>query len=202
VNVDMGDGQALAQLDKQSGQLSELAPSPPASWSRQLGEAFYWVDGPQTGLASSNLLRARLPELEPEVVHQIQGGVFDVGPGYVLWRQGVVEDERLAVLGQNFVLLNEATGCVQEIPGIGETISFRPALDATYAYWQRSVAGYAGDSPALPLTPLYRTNLREGTTELLETPGLSLELGSWIVGQDQDEIFIATESGLVAIAKP
>jgi len=109
VNLDTTDGRAYVQVSKQNGELSELAVSPPTGTSRQIGDAFYWVDGPQSGSAPSNLLRAPLPALTPKVVRRIEGSVFDVGPGYVLWRQGVSEDERLPTLGQDLQHVYVAT---------------------------------------------------------------------------------------------
>jgi len=198
--------EGLALVDKQGGELVTLAQGVPTYLSRQVGAAVYWPEGPQVGSAPNNLLRAELPTFEPRVaVSGVRGPVFDVGPGYVLTREGSVEDERLALLGQSFVLSDQASGCTQVLPGNGDTISFRTAQDATHVYWLRHVAGYAfspDNPPPPPETPLYRTDVRSGVTERIETPGFIPTFGSWLIASDSRHVYLDTPLGVVAIDKP
>jgi hypothetical protein len=206
VSVESIAFQGLALLDKQGGELAPLDQPLPLYQSRQVGAAVYWTDGPQVGSAPRNLLRAELPAFEPQVVATgVRGPVFDVGPGYVLTREGSVEDERLALLGQSFVLFDQASGCSQMLPGNGDTISYRTAQDETHVYWLRHVGGYSfspDNPPPPPETPLYRTDVRSGLTERIETPGFIPIFGSGIIASDSQHVYLDTPLGVVVIDKP
>jgi hypothetical protein len=206
VSVETNASQALALVDKQGGELSPLRQSLPFYQGRQVGAAVYWTDGPQVGSAPNNLLRAELPAFEPQVaVTGVRGPVFDVGPGYVLTREGNVEDERLALLGQSFVVFDQATGCSQVLPGNGDTISYRTAQDDTHVYWLRHVRGYSfspDNPPPPPETPLYRTDVRSGLTERIETPGFIPTFGSSIIASNLRHVYLDTPLGVVVIDKP
>jgi hypothetical protein len=206
VSVESSSLQRLALMDKQGGELAQLAQSLPIYLSRQVGAAVYWTGGSEVGSAPNDLLRAELPAFEPQVaVGGMRGPVFDVGPGYVLTREGGVEDERLALLGQSFVLFDQARRCTQLLPGNGETISFRTAQDETHVYWLRHVGGYSfspDDPRPAPETPLYRTDVRSGLTERIETPGFIPIFGSWIIASDVRHLYLDTPLGVVAIDKP
>jgi hypothetical protein len=206
VSVESNSFQRLALVDKQGGELSPLTQSLPFYQGRQVGAAVYWTDGPDVGSAPNDLLRAELPAFEPQVVViGVRGPVFDVGPGYVLTREGSVEDERLALLGQSFVLFDHASGCSQVLPGNGNTISYRTAQDETHVYWLRHVNGYSfspDNPPPPPETPLYRTDIRSGLTERIETPGFSPTFGSWIIASDSRHVYLDTPLGVVVIDKP
>ena len=206
VSVESTAFQGLALVDKEGGELVTLVQSLPIYLSRQIGAAVYWTDGPQVGSAPNNLLRAELPAFDPQVVLSgVRGPVFDVGPDYVLTRGGSVEDERLALLGQSFVHLDQASGCTQVLPGNGDTISFRTAQDATHVYWLRHVGGYSfspDNPPPPPETPLYRTDVRSGVTERIETPGFIPTFGSAIIASDSGHVYLDTPLGVVVIEKP
>jgi hypothetical protein len=206
VSVESAAFQRLALVSKQGGALAQLDQSLPIYLSRQVGATVYWTDGPQVGSAPQTLLRAELTAFEPQVVVSgVRGPVFDVGPGYVLTREGSVEDERLALLGQSFVLFDQASKCTQVLPGNGDTISFRTAQDETHVYWLRHVGGYSfspDNPPPPPETPLYRTDVRSGVTERIETPGFIPIFGSWIIASDSQHVYLDTPVGVVAIEKP
>jgi hypothetical protein len=195
------------ELARDASQLVPIRANPPVEGSQVVGNQIYWTE---SGLEEPRLLRARFDQAQPDVVADIEGSDFEVGPGYVLWRQERLRTEPELVLEQNFVLLDESTGCVQALPGSGESISFSTALDDEYIYWYSfNALGSVTDSSAaglaptpIPEMPLIRTSLRTGALERLQTPGFSLSLGDQIVGQDSEQLYVSTSQGLTAIRKP
>jgi hypothetical protein len=156
------------------------------------------------------LLRVDFDGAKAEVVTHIEGGDFEVGPDYVLWRQESLQTEPKLVLEQNFVMLDERSRCTRVLPGLGESISFTTALDDEYVYWYSfnalgSVADTSEGESATssePGMPLVRVNLEDGTLQRLDTPGFSLGPGSQIVGHDAARLYVSTAQGLVAVRKP
>jgi hypothetical protein len=91
------------------------------------------------------------------------------------------------------------------LPGNGDTISFRTAQDATHVYWTRRVGGYsfpADNPPPLPETPLYRTDVRSGVTERIDTPGFIPTFGSGIIASNSLRIYLDAPLGVIAIDQP
>jgi hypothetical protein len=201
----------------QASQLEPLPANPAVDGSRVVGNQIYWAE-PEP--ENPRLLRAKFDQAEPEVVARIEGSDFDVGPGYVLWRQERLQTEPELVLVQNFVLLDEAAGCARALPSLGESLSFNTALDDDHVYWYSfnalgdvsystppaTAGGDSAESPSTPTTtppmPLVRVSLKTGALERLQTPGFSLPLGSQIVGQDADQIYVSTSQALIAVRKP
>lgn len=175
--------------------------------SRVVGRMLYWTE---LGQDRQTLFRTGLDEGEPERVAQIEGSDFEVGSGYILWRQESLQTEPELVLRQNLVMLDEATGCERALPDLGESISFTMAVDGNHAYWYSfnaiggEPASTVGEAPAepSPAWPLIRVNLTTGLLERLDVPELSLDYGSQIVGQDSGRVYISTSIGLFAVNKP
>lgn len=175
--------------------------------SRVVGRRVYWTEPDQD---PPNLFRANLNGGEPELVTPIEGNDFEIGPGYVLWRQESLQTEPELVLRQNFVMLDEAAGCTRALPDLGESISFTTALDDSHAYWYSfnalgAVTAATGPETApspSPDWPLIRVNLGTGLLERLDTPGLTLGYGSQIVGHDAGRLYVSTGIGLFAVDKP
>jgi hypothetical protein len=195
------------QLARDASQLEPIQAQPPVEASRVIGSQIYWTepDG-----ENSRLLRVGFDQVEPILVARIEGSDFEVGPGYVLWRQEQLQTEPRLVLEQNFVLLEHAEACTRSLPGLAESISFTTALDDQYVYWYSfnalgSVTDTSeGETPATlaPDMPLVRVSLKTGALQQLNTPGFTLSPGSQIVGHDAERVYVSTQQGLTAIQKP
>ncbi|MEO8183343.1 MAG: hypothetical protein ABI895_31300 [Deltaproteobacteria bacterium] len=199
---------AFNQLDRTLSRLAAPA-DPYASIVR--GDQIYWSE-PEGEEDGSRLLRAQLDATEAKVLARIEDSTFDVGPGYVLWRHDHLVTQPELLLQQNLVIWRDDTGCVQSLPGAGESISYGTALDARHAYWHSfnglgavsmsvSSDGRSTVSP-LPEVSLVRLDLQNGALEQLEVAGFHSTLGDQILGLDTEHLFIATPDGLVAIRTP
>jgi hypothetical protein len=208
-----GPAAGIYSFEVAGARLQPLPSSAPTETTRVIDGSLYWTEQVQ---ANPRLMRASVDDTEPEVVANLENGDFEVGPGYVLWRQERTHIEPELVLEQNFVKQDEATGCIQPLPGTGETISFTTALDAQHVYWHsyNGLGSISNPTPAdgeaqpnaprprLPIQPMIRVNLQTGTLQRLRTPGFAAELGDQIVGQDSEHVYVTTNSGLVAVKKP
>lgn len=165
-------------LDKRGGDPIPLAAPAIFETSRVVGDQIYWtepfVDHPL-------LYRAHFDATEPEAITRIESGDYDVGPGYVLWRHDRTVTEPELLLKQNFMIWREG-GCVQPLPGNGESISYGTARDARYVYWHGfNALGAVSETPDGVSSPsevaLLRLDLQSGAIARLETPGFHSILG-------------------------
>jgi hypothetical protein len=163
------------------------------------GGALYWSDDQ----SPPNLFRTGFDDPDPEVVRSLRSSTFDVGPGYIL----SIEDQIIQATGhvaQSFVVHGAATDTDRTLPGLGELISFRRALDARHVYWY-SYEGYDGVGSLEDHDPhlqLVRANITCGTLEKLATPGLVPDSAAEIVGQYGGTLYIENGGALFAVQKP
>lgn len=198
VHVEGGERAGFHQLVRSSLELEPLPLRAPFYASERAGDTLYWSDGANP----PNLMRARFDDVEAERVAPMERTEFDVGPGYALTRQErLVEPEYL--VAQNFVLHDAATGSERPLPGMGETISLETALDARHAYW----FSYRGEGPGTlppsdPLLRLVRVDIASGALSVLETPGLRLDPGAHMIGQNARYLYIENSGRILAVEKP
>jgi len=180
--------------------------------SRVVGDEIYWTE---PGVEHPQLFRANIGATQPERIARIESSEYDVGPGYVLWRHERVLREPELLLDQNFMVWRADSGCVQALPGAGESISYATARDDRSVYWHSfnalgSVSLYIpaeGASPSegmaspLPEMPLLRLDLNTGRIERLESDGFPFVPGAQILGMDAERLFVSTQAGLVAVRR-
>ena len=173
--------------------------------SRVIGDKVYWTE---PGVDNPQLFRSSIEATERESIARIESGDYDVGPGYVLWRHDRLLTEPELLLEQNFVIWRADSGCVQALPGSGESISYATARDGRYVYWHSFNAlgsvsqSSEGVATPLPEMPLERLDLNNGRLERLEASGFRFIVGDQILGLDGDRLFVATQAGLVAVRTP
>jgi hypothetical protein len=119
----------------------------------------------------------------------------------VLWKKSETRFDPL-VLVESLVLLDQATGCVNDLPSLGETISVA-GLDADHVYW-KSYNGLGSTSPGdVPeVLPFVRVNLRTGAFERLLTPGFDATIFTDYLTEDGDAVYFRVDGGIVAVQKP
>ena len=102
------------------------------------------------------------------------------------------------------MMLNENTGCVQELPSVELSIG-QTLLDGRHVYWQ-SFNGLGSSSPGQPddLAPILRVDLRTGRFEHVATPGLEITVASGLAAQNDDILYVRQSPGnsLFAVRKP
>lgn len=189
-------------LDKLGGSVSALAAPAPFDTSRVVGEQIYWTDPSEE---NPQLYRAHFDATEPERLTRLEDNEFEVGPGYVLWRHEQTVTQPELLLDQNFMIWREGSGCVQALPGTGESISYSTARDAHHVYWHGfnalgSVSDSSDGSSPLQEMSLLRLDLQSGAIARLEAPGFHSFVGDQILGSDAQYLYLATADGLVAIA--
>lgn len=193
-----GANAGFYQLIRSSLELERLPVRAPIDARYSGGDTLYW----SSGSSMLELFRSRFDDDAPARVGDMERTEIDVGPGYALTRQErLVEPEN--VVAQNFVLHDAATGRARALPGMGETISLETALDARHAYW----FSYAGEGPGrlAPVDPVFRlvrVDIETGALTLLNTPGLRLDPGARMIGQDADQLYIDNAGQILAIEKP
>jgi hypothetical protein len=162
------------------------------------GDDIYYSEGGEI----PTLRRAPLAGGPSQLVSLIEeGGGFAVGPGVVLWKKSTTTFDPLTLV-ESLVLLDEATGCVSDLPSLGETISIT-GLDADHVYW-KSYNGLgafsSGDVPEA--LPLVRVNLRTGAFERLSTPGFDATIFTDYLAEDEAALYFRVDGGIVAVQKP
>lgn len=159
---------------------------------------------------SYDLWRSDFRGAEPDLITRVENYLFLVRDGRVLWIQERTRTDPL-VLEQNFVMFDEATGCVSTLPGDGQSISFDAIMDDHHVYWfsynalaavsistDGSGTVVASDPPEMPLV---RLDLSTGAIEQIATAGFTVLLGGHIVGQTDDTLYIQYDGELTAIDK-
>lgn len=198
---------SLLSVAKDGSESERLAPNVPAEQARVIEGKLHWFvegeDSSDTKGYYQDLWRANLDGSAPEHITRIEGYEFLASDGVILWR----EERELVdplVLDQNYVMLDERSGCVTPLPSLGETISFDSVMDRSHVYWFsfNGLEGFSpGDEPGV--MPLIRVDLASGALEQVETPGFEAVLGDNIVGQTADRLYVVVDNGeLVAIDKP
>lgn len=192
-----GANAGFYQLIRSSLELERLPVRAPLDARYSGGDTLYWSSG-----YPLELFRSRFDDAGAARVAEMERTEIDVGPGYALTRQ-----ERLVepdyVVAQNFVLHDAATGGERALPGLGETISLETALDARHAYW----FSYGGEGPGrlpptAPLFRLVRVDVESGALTLLNTPGIRLDAGARMIGQDAGQLYVHSAGQILAIEKP
>jgi hypothetical protein len=168
----------------------------------------YWLVYEDAGDRSVPALYAATPGGgAPVRLRQIEDDLgivpFVAGRGVVLWAPGETRFDPL-LLVQRFSMLNENTGCVQELPGVELSIG-QTLIDGRHVYWQ-SFNGLGGLSPGQPnpLAPILRVDLRTGRFEHVVTPGLEITVVSGLAAQNDDTLYVRQnpEGSLFAVRKP
>lgn len=166
--------------------------------ARKLRDGYVYYPDPGENPA---LYRAPLAGGAPQLVTRIAGTDFEVGPGSILWKKSETRFDPL-ILVESLVLLDQATGCVRDLPSLGETISVA-GLDADHVYW-KSYNGLGSVSPGdVPESlPLVRVNLHTGAFERLTTPGFAASIFTDYLTEDEAALYFRVDGGIVAVQKP
>jgi hypothetical protein len=168
----------------------------------------YWLAYEEAGDTTVPALYAATPGgSAPVRLRQIEDDLgivpFVAGRGVVLWAPGETRFDPL-LLVQRFMMLNENTGCVQELPSVELSIG-QTLLDGRHVYWQ-SFNALGSSSPGQPddLVPILRVDLRTGRFDHVVTPGLEITVASGLAAQDADTLYVRQSPGnsLFAVRKP
>jgi hypothetical protein len=161
------------------------------------GDDIYYLEGGEP----PTLRRAPLDGGPSQPVRAIEGSEFALGPSTILWKKSTTTSDPLTLV-ESLVLLDEATGCVSDLPSLGETISIA-GLDADHVYW-KSYNGLGAFSPGdVPeALPLVRVNLRTGAFERLSTPGFDATVVTDYLTEDESALYFRVDGGIVAVQKP
>jgi hypothetical protein len=198
VEVQVGDpgifGVPVPGVQREPLQLRDELP--PSARVLRGGDIYYLGEG-----ENPTLRRAPLDGGPSQLVRAIEGSEFALGPSTVLWKKSETIFDPLTLV-ESLVLLDEATGCVSDLPSLGETISIA-GLDADHVYW-KSYNGLgafsSGDVPEA--LPLVRVNLRTGAFERLSTPGFDATIVTDYLTEDEAALYFRVDSGIVAVQKP
>ena len=193
-------GERLYLVSDTGAELLDHIPPIPVSYALQVADGrVYWSDW-NSVRELTELYAVDLAGGEPEVVTEINGS-FTVGHGRVLWEPETLIEDPL-VLVNELLMLDLDTGCVTELPTLGETVGAL-VLDAQHIYW-KSYNGLSASESDCDVVPLVRVNLTTGVLEELEIDGFDVTICSDFLAQDDDRIFTRTRAGepLVAIDKP
>jgi hypothetical protein len=156
------------------------------------------------GTEQRHVYGASLRGGEPVLLTPVEGGTytsFVAGRGVVLWSPEETRFNPL-LLVQHFRMLNENTGCVQDLPSvelsIGQTI-----IDDRHVYWHSFNALGAAIVPG-PSVDLLRVDLRSGRFEHLTTPAMAQVSGGDLLAQSGDTLYVRVNPGttLYAVRKP
>lgn len=160
-------------------------------------DAIYYVEGGEP----PTLFRAPLDGSPAQPVTRIEGTEFALGPATILWKKSQTILDPLTLV-ESLVMLDEATGCVIDLPSLGDTISI-VGLDADHVYW-KSYNGLDGFSPGdVPAAlPLVRVNLHTGYMERLSTPGFDATIVTDYLTEDESALYFRVDGGIVAVQKP
>jgi hypothetical protein len=143
---------------------------------------------------------------EPVNLAPVEGGSYSsfvAGRGVVLWAPEETRFEPL-LLVQHFRMLNENTGCVQDLPSVELSIG-QTLIDDRHVYWH-SFNALAAASPGLPepSIDLLRVDLRSGRFEQVTTAGMPAVAGGDLLAQSGDTLYVRVNPGgsLFAVRKP
>jgi hypothetical protein len=143
---------------------------------------------------------------EPVNLAPVEGGSYSsfvAGRGVVLWAPEETRFEPL-LLVQHFRMLNENTGCVQDLPSVELSIG-QTLIDEHHVYWH-SFNALAAVSPGLPepSVDLLRVDLRSGRFEQVTTPAMAAVSGGDLLAQSRDTFYVRVNPGgtLFAVRKP
>jgi hypothetical protein len=136
-----------------------------------------------------------------DVVSMDGSSEFTLGEGTILWKQGETLFDPLVYV-ERLRMLNEATGCVQELPSLGLSISLA-AVDAEHAYWKsyNALAAASPDDPFEEL-PLVRVNLRTGALESIDADGFGPSVVTDYLTQDDERLYFVNFGRIMALTKP
>ena len=168
------------------------------------GEPFAVRDGSLyfTQPERSMLRRVPLAGGAAQDVVSIDGSTeFELGDGTILWKHGETVFDPLTYV-ERLEMLNETTGCVQELPSVGLSISLA-GVDAEHVYW-KSFNGLAAASPGEPFEalPLVRVNLRTGVIETISSDGFQPTVVTDFLTQDDERLYFRVSGRIVAVTKP
>jgi hypothetical protein len=197
----------LAAVAKDGSSSEMLAADVHVETAKVIEGKLYW-SVPDANNSDENgyyhhLWRANLDGSNAARIARIEGSEYLGARDVILWRQERTHLDPLAH-DENYVMLDQSTGCVQPLPALGLTISLDSVADAEHVYWF-SFNGLEGVSPGDPEIgmPLVRVDLRSGELEQLRTEGFTATLGDNIIGQTRDRLYVTVNGqGLVAIDKP
>lgn len=209
VIVRRSSGQPTLEALAKDGSTSPraIAEGIPAEEARVIEGELYWTvpweESSDENGYFQDLYRAELDGSGVELLTRIENSRYIAGGGRVLWRQERTHFDPL-VHDENYVMLDERTGCVQPLPALGLSISGDSLLDGRHVYW-KSFNGLeavsAGDE--LKAYPLVRVDLRSGVLEQIVAPGFAATLVDDIIGQtDHALYFRVNRGGAVALKKP
>ncbi|HEU4578296.1 MAG TPA: hypothetical protein VFS67_08580 [Polyangiaceae bacterium] len=170
------------------------------------GQVYWPQEEPGDDTSTTGLFVASAGAGAPVRLTSLDGsGVvpFVPGRGVVLWTSGETRFDPL-LLVQHFVMLNENTGCVQELPSVEQSIG-QALMDTRHVYWE-SFNALGSSSPGDPedAAPLLRVDLRTGRFERVVAAGLDVTVRTDLVGQDSTTLYVrqSPDQSLFALRKP
>lgn len=189
-----------------SADLQTLAHIPATESGFQVADGVaYWLEWSEA-IETWVLLAASLEEGPVHIVSELEGNfmgtpVFSVAHGRVLWAWEDVVLDPLAS-AQKLMMLDLSTGCVQELPSLGERIG-QGVRDQEHVYWRSFQSGGFSPGDEEEVVPFVRVNLTTGAFQRLVS-GFDVTLVTDPVAQDEDAIYFRRhgERSLVRVLKP
>ncbi|HYO94661.1 MAG TPA: hypothetical protein VER33_09105 [Polyangiaceae bacterium] len=188
--------------------LETLTHIPPSSseYHQVVDGVAYWLSRNEAA-ETWVLLAASLDGGPPRIVSALEGASgsptnFQVTPGRVLWLLQRTQFDPLVSV-EKLMMLDLSTGCIQELPSLGESIG-QGVLDASHVYW-RSFNGLASASPGHQngALPFVRVNLVTGAFERVVS-GFDVTISTDPLAHDEAAIYFRRhlERSLVRVLKP
>jgi hypothetical protein len=168
-----------------------------------VGDELYYSTWQAHGV---KLFSATLPDGASSQRAALEGSFsydFLVNEKYGLWRTTEVI-RAPATEVDRFVLVDLASGCVTELPGVDSSVN-DPRLDAHHVYWSSYNRLHEGQGPyAARAMDLLRVNLDTGVLERLVAPDYALTDSDVFVAESNTTIYLnrRDEGVILAITKP
>lgn len=206
VLVTTGDG--FVNEVSAAGELERLAniPALPGNGMQVVDDLVYW-SAYESVSEETPLFVANASGGEPVRVTALPASSaltpFLAGHGVVLWS---TEETRFnpLLLAQHYVMLNQNTGCVQDLPSVDLSIG-QSVLDDHHVYWHSfNALGSSSSTGSEPGLDLLRVDLRSGRLERLITPAMAAVSGGDLLAQSADTLYVRVNPGttLYALRKP
>lgn len=192
----------------ESGALVRVAnvPAVPGGGVRLVDDLVYW-SAYDDSTEQTPLLVARVNADAPVRVTTLSAPTaltpFLPGRGVVLWSTEETRFNPLLMV-QHYVMLNQNTGCVQDLPSVELSIG-QSVIDERHVYWHSfNALGSTSSLGPEPSVDLLRVDLRSGRFGQVTTPELAAVSGGDLLAQSADTLYIRVNPGanLFAVRKP